>query len=100
MVGVWLWIKDSENNQIPPPLEMALICKRWGTLPKAGGWLDQPARLSLQMDYSKQMYDAFMAYEEARKAYIGKSKEWTAWQKKNKEIIELVAKATKAVADG
>ena len=73
---------------MPHPLEIGFACRRWGTLPAAGGWLDQPAKLFTQADYALRIYDMLAEYERMRK--IGGA-DFIKWQKENKGVVQLVA---------
>jgi hypothetical protein len=52
----------------PPDLELAFACKRWNSLPEAGGLLDQPAGLIQRMTVAENIYNAFRAMVTAKNA--------------------------------
>jgi len=45
----------------PQALWLAWQCHRWGSLPEAGGLLDQPAGLLQRMSVAENVYNAFVA---------------------------------------
>jgi len=69
-----------------------LNCKEWGTLPEAGGYLDQPARMMAEME---QAYRAWSRLSEYKRMQKQGGEIFTKWQKENYDIIDLVRELTK-----
>jgi len=46
---------------MPAELELALICQHWGSLPEAGGILDQPVGLLKKMTTVLNIYNAVIS---------------------------------------
>lgn len=57
-------------------------CKTWHSLPRAGGLLDQPARLMLEMTVSVNVYQAIKSWRRANN--------WAEFAKRNPETWEIV----------
>lgn len=58
-------------------------CLSWGTLPRTGGLLDQPARLMLEMTVSVNVYRAFKAWK--------REDNWAKFARTNPEQFEIVS---------
>lgn len=78
-------MRDEEAHSPPPVLVTALYCRRFGTLPRAGGLRDQDARKISQMAGALTTYDAFSGYEQASRPI-----EWRRSHRAQAEWIDLV----------
>jgi hypothetical protein len=63
------------------------MATRWGTLPEAGGTLDQPAGLLKKMALLENVYNVARSRRGAKDA--------AKWAEQNEEAFELYAKAWK-----
>jgi hypothetical protein len=64
---------------------MALQCRKWGSLPEAGGLLDQPAGMIAKMGYLINVY-------QSTGDYFGAS-DPTKWADSNNAAFEIYARA-------
>ena len=87
-----LAVSDYADGEGPPPpaLEIALNCRRWGTLPDDGGLRDQYARLMNQMNISLNVYDTCMAFNQALAQ--GKQTEFLEDNPASNRLIGMVRK--------
>jgi len=68
------WEKKKRDNfgkeipcpPTPPLLELALHCKTWNSLPRAGGILDQPYGLMQRLTAVYNVYSAFKLFANER----------------------------------
>jgi hypothetical protein len=56
---------ETPNGDPPPGLSLALSCRRWNSLPEAGGLLDQPAGLLRRLSIVENVYNCFRALKES-----------------------------------
>ncbi|MBU2249813.1 MAG: hypothetical protein KKD77_23905 [Gammaproteobacteria bacterium] len=70
------------NGDPPPELELAFQCRRWTSLPEAGGLLDQPAGLMRRMTILENIYNAFRGKEEANNL--------AEWGEKNPQAVKIL----------
>jgi len=64
-----------------------LNCKEWDTLPEAGGYLNQPARLMAEME---QAYRAWSRLTEYKRMQKTGGDRWQQWQKDNYDVVDMV----------
>jgi len=81
------YAKDSENNAPPPELVTIWQCRRWNTLPNAGGILDQPAGMMYTLTQYARVYDAFVEYS---KRELGKEASWRGAHPDEYAVIQRV----------
>lgn len=56
----------AEDKGLPPDeLRLAFRCQQWGTLPRSGGLLDQPAGIVERMTIALNVYNAVKAWRGA-----------------------------------
>jgi hypothetical protein len=55
----------------PPPLALALNCRRWQTLPEPGGWREQYAMEMMMLNACLNVYDIWTAYKAAQRREHG-----------------------------
>ena len=71
-----------EIEKPPHILHLALQSKSWGSLPEAGGLLDQPAGL---IDNMTLAYNVFLAHKEMQSA-----ENLVQWMEQNPEQAEVI----------
>ena len=76
---------DGIRTVPPPELAKAWGCKRWNTLPRAGGLDDQLVRVMLHMDAAQAVYTAMLTYDTADKAGLINDE----WMKRNAHIVRV-----------
>jgi hypothetical protein len=80
---------------------MVFKCRNWNTLPQAGGYLDQPARLMNEMEASLNVYTRLKEYYDTEKRLKADPIKWHEWQKDNMELVQAIIKLEKeARTDG
>jgi hypothetical protein len=82
---------------IPRSLELAISCKEWGTLPEAGGYMDQPVRLMNEMETAWRAYNNMMDFRTMQKKG---GDAWQKWQAEHYGIIKAIAEITKDINNG
>ena len=78
----------------PPPVELieGFRSRQWG-LPEAGGRLDQPAGLVMQMNYALQVYDAWSGYLQAE--IHGRNVEYIGQDPQLRKLVYEIMEAKK-----
>jgi hypothetical protein len=74
---------------MPPELELGLMCERWGTLPEAGGVLDQPYGLLQKMSYALNIYRAIQSEHHRGDISL------VEWSKRNPDAYRTVVRMDK-----
>jgi hypothetical protein len=74
---------------MPAELELALQCERWGSLPNAGGVLNQPMGLLARMSVALNVYNAFKSEHQRGSSTL------TEWSRSNPAAWHVVARIEK-----
>jgi hypothetical protein len=81
-------VRYAEGKGPPPPeLELALACQRWGTLPRAGGLIDQRAG---EVHCMAIALDAFRAWQMWMTRMVGDEGNWAKAHPYEWRWIEIV----------
>lgn len=70
------------NGDPPPELELVFRCRRWNSLPEAGGLNDQPAGLIQRMSVAENVYQAFHGMTNAN--------DLAKWSDANPQMVKLL----------
>lgn len=78
-------VVDYVNEKSPPPeeLELAWQCERYHSLPLAGGILDQPHKLMMDMNIAMNVYTAWSEWKLCDPENTG------AWIKSNPKLWDI-----------
>ncbi len=80
------YARDDEAHEPPPILLTALYCRKFNTLPRAGGLREQDAQQLRQMSNVLATYDAFTAYAQAEHRL--------EWRKRNRDRADWIDSVT------
>lgn len=75
--------RKNDKGKLPRELVIALQCKGWGTLPQAGGYFDQPAKLMRWMTHLLNVWNATRAWVT--------SNDWAKFVRNNPDEWDIVS---------
>ena len=75
--------RKNDQSKMPRELVTGLQCKGWGTLPRAGGYYDQPAKLMHWMTQLLNVWHSTRAWKS--------SNDWAKFVRERPEDWEIVS---------